>query len=155
MNWGGWWSADMVNTYSQRCTCLFRKTACFRNNSPQTDLSRKYNGSMSLPFLKAELLTASIFALNHSPLRSFQSTKNWKHARLNIYKGDSPSRFIFQQPLPVLALQMANSSSRTVSCTSICLLCSDKHASLLLAMWYWLVSAVCMVSGDALQNLYS
>lgn len=116
-------------------------------------LSRKYKGSTSLPFLKAVLLAASIFALNHSPLRSFQSTKNWKHAHLNIYKRDTPSRFIFQQPLPALALQMASSSSRTVSCTSICSLCSDKHASLL-AMWYWLVSAVCMVSEDALQNPY-
>lgn len=49
---------------------------------------------MSPPFLKAELLTASMFSLDHSRLRSFQATKNWKHACLNIYKGDVPSRFI-------------------------------------------------------------
>lgn len=53
---------------------LFRKMTFSKQFFPDW-IMWEYKGAMCLPFLKAELLTDSIFALNHNPLRSFQCTR--------------------------------------------------------------------------------
>lgn len=131
-------------TLPARDTHYLGKGHIFRT-TPLTELARKYKGTMYLPVLRAALQTTSVFTVNHSPLRSFQCTKNQKHTPLNIYKWGSPSRFLcsshFQRWLskwPALPAGWfpAHPSARFV----------QTKASLLLAWWYWLLSATCRVT---------